>query len=224
VGFVGGEWRGGAFFYNRSVANVNVTNVTNIYNRTVVNNFAVNRVSYNGGAGGLASRPTPGELAAAREQHLAASPMQQRHQEAARTNRAQFASVNHGRPDVAATGRPGEFRGAGVVSSTRAGGTVNPEVYRAGNRNPTNQYSGTHGPNPGGGGNHPFMTAHTNNPSNPGVQNQPGSHSAPPQSRSFNTSSGNHQPVEAHNRQAQQHGAKPSGEGQKHEPEPHGKQ
>ena len=28
VGFFGGEWRGGAFFYNRTVANVNVTNVT----------------------------------------------------------------------------------------------------------------------------------------------------------------------------------------------------
>ncbi len=33
VGFFGGEWRGDTFFYNRSVTNVNVTNVTNIYNK-----------------------------------------------------------------------------------------------------------------------------------------------------------------------------------------------
>jgi len=38
VGFGGGEWRGGAFFYNRSVMNVDVHNVTNVYNRTVVVN------------------------------------------------------------------------------------------------------------------------------------------------------------------------------------------
>ena len=38
AGSFGGEWRGGAFFYNRSVANVNVTNVTNVYNRTVIVN------------------------------------------------------------------------------------------------------------------------------------------------------------------------------------------
>ncbi len=31
VGFFGGEWRGGAFFYNRAVMNVNVVNVRNVY-------------------------------------------------------------------------------------------------------------------------------------------------------------------------------------------------
>src|SRR5271168_5542216 len=36
VGFGGGEWRGGTFFYNRSV--MNVTHVTNVYNRTVIVN------------------------------------------------------------------------------------------------------------------------------------------------------------------------------------------
>src|SRR3981081_3417399 len=34
VGFFGGEWRGDRFFYNRSVTNVNVTNVTHVYNNT----------------------------------------------------------------------------------------------------------------------------------------------------------------------------------------------
>ena len=36
VGFYGGEWRGERFYYNRSVTNVSVTNVTNVYNRTVI--------------------------------------------------------------------------------------------------------------------------------------------------------------------------------------------
>ena len=38
VGFAGGEWRGGSFFYNRAVTNISVTNVTNVYSRTVVVN------------------------------------------------------------------------------------------------------------------------------------------------------------------------------------------
>src|SRR5580693_6865854 len=36
VGFFGGEWRGGAFFYNRAVVNVSSVHITNVYeNRTV---------------------------------------------------------------------------------------------------------------------------------------------------------------------------------------------
>src|ERR1700690_4401342 len=66
VGFGGGEWRGGAFFYNRAVMNVNVTRVTNVYERNVVvrNN---SRVSYNGGSGGINARPTREEERYSRE-------------------------------------------------------------------------------------------------------------------------------------------------------------
>ena len=49
-GFEGGEWRGREFFYNRSVNNVNITNVTNIYNKTVIVNNNTH-VAYNGGQG-----------------------------------------------------------------------------------------------------------------------------------------------------------------------------
>src|SRR5277367_713175 len=54
VGFAGGEWRGGVFAYNRSVANVGtVVSVNNTYNRTVVvNNTTTINASFNGGAGG----------------------------------------------------------------------------------------------------------------------------------------------------------------------------
>src|SRR6267142_496308 len=36
-GYEGGRWDNGRFFYNRAVNNVNVTNIHNVYNTTVVN-------------------------------------------------------------------------------------------------------------------------------------------------------------------------------------------
>jgi WXXGXW repeat (2 copies) len=36
VGYAGGYWNNGSFYYNRAVNNVSTTNVTNIYNKTVV--------------------------------------------------------------------------------------------------------------------------------------------------------------------------------------------
>src|SRR5271163_4759841 len=44
VGFEGGRWQGGHLFYNRSVVNVGTTNITNVYNKTVVNNVTINHV------------------------------------------------------------------------------------------------------------------------------------------------------------------------------------
>ena len=119
VGFVGGEWRGGAFFYNRAVTNVSVTNVTNVYNRTVVVNE--NHVAFNGGEGGVAARPTPQEEAAEHEQHMAPLAEQTQHEQAASQNRQNFASENHGRPAIAATARPGDFSSRSAVPARTAG-------------------------------------------------------------------------------------------------------
>ena len=168
-GYEGGYWRGRDFFYNRSVNNINVTHITNVYNRTVVNNFAVNRVSYNGGAGGLRERPTSGELAAEHDRHVEATSGQHQYEMTAHNERSQFASVNHGRPGVAATGRPGEFRGGNAVASTRAGGSVSSGGYHGTNSGHTNGSSGSHNPNPGGGGTHQVMTAHQSSPTSHGL-------------------------------------------------------
>src|SRR5207245_6928212 len=98
------------------------------YNQTVINNnVTVNRVSYNGGAGGVAARPTPAEQSAAREQHIAPTTMQSQHERASGANRALLASANHGTPAIAATAKPGVFSGRDVVSArgrarTRGGG------------------------------------------------------------------------------------------------------
>ena len=121
-GYGGGEWRGRSFYYNRSVTNVNVTHVTNVYNKTViVNNTTVNRVSYNGGNGGVMARPTRQEQAAEREPHQMAVAAQTQHEQAASHNRQLFASENHGRPAIAATARPAEFSGRNVVAAKAAG-------------------------------------------------------------------------------------------------------
>ncbi|HET9408539.1 MAG TPA: YXWGXW repeat-containing protein [Candidatus Sulfotelmatobacter sp.] len=108
VGFVGGEWRGREFFYNRSVTNV--TNITNVYNKTVIVNNT--HVSYNGGEGGIHARPRPEELRAEHERHQEALPTQREHMQAAMRNPELRASVNHGRPAVAATLRPADFHSA----------------------------------------------------------------------------------------------------------------
>ena len=118
VGFAGGEGRGGAFFYNRAVMNINVRNVTNVYSKTVVVNNT--HVAFNG-PGGIEARPTRQEEEYGREHHTEALATQRDHEHAASQNRELFARENHGRPAIAATGRPGEFSGHDVVRSRAAG-------------------------------------------------------------------------------------------------------
>ena len=128
VGFFGGYWRDNTYYYNRAVTNVDVTVVRNTYNTTVVNNNAtINRVSFNGGSGGTTARPTSQEMAAERQRHVNMTSEQTQHQQAASSNRALLASVNHGRPDVAASPRAGQFdaHGAATKETTRPG---NPPV------------------------------------------------------------------------------------------------
>ena len=129
-GFEGGRWDNGHFFYNRSVTNVNVTNIHNVYNTTVVNNTTVNRVSYNGGNGGITAQATPQQEAAEHERHIAPVAAQMEHVQAARSNRELRASVNHGKPSIAATEKPGEFKGRGVVQAREAGAPYHPPANR----------------------------------------------------------------------------------------------
>ncbi len=117
VGYAGGYWNNGAFFYNRAVNNVNSTVVRNVYSKTVINNAGGNRVSYNGGRGGTTARPTAAETAAARERRSGPTSAQAQLRRSASTNRAQFASVNHGRPRALATARPSEVPAHGATAT-----------------------------------------------------------------------------------------------------------
>jgi YXWGXW repeat-containing protein len=132
-GYEGGYWNHNHFFYNRSVNNVNITNIHNTYNRTVINNRNDSRVSFNGGRGGINARPTSGEMAANRDRHIGATGMQSQQEHVASTNRAQFASANHGRPAVAAAARPGEFSNRNAAA-TRGNESRPLNTTRAANR------------------------------------------------------------------------------------------
>src|SRR5262249_29348663 len=90
------------------VTRVDTTIITNTYNKTVVNTVTVNNVSFNG-PGGAKAQPTAQELAWSHEQHKPPTALQAQHQKGASTNRALFASVNHGAPAVTATAKPGAF-------------------------------------------------------------------------------------------------------------------
>jgi hypothetical protein len=95
--------------------------VHNSYNETVVNRTTVNtRTSYNGGSGGIAAAPTPQERAAAKEQHVAPTPMQRQHVQEAAKMPSSFAKSNGGHPPIAATPRPGAFHAPGVVGAKGA--------------------------------------------------------------------------------------------------------
>lgn len=104
-GYYGAYWNRGVVNYNRSVTNVNTTSVHNVYNYPVSNNNR-NRVSYNGGRGGINARPSAPELAVQREQRTPPVAAQIQHVREAATNRAQFAAVNRERPAMLATARP----------------------------------------------------------------------------------------------------------------------
>jgi hypothetical protein len=132
VGFAGGYWHGDRFFYNRSVTNITNVHITNIYNRTVINDH-VSRVSFNGGRGGINVRPRREEEQAFRERRFEATNSQMQHERAASQNRAFQASVNHGRPEIGATARPGEFHGRGAAAP-RPQGAIRPENRGGENR------------------------------------------------------------------------------------------
>jgi len=150
-GYEGGRWDNGRFFYNRSVNNINVTNIHNVYNTTVVNTTTVNRISYNGGEGGINARPRPDEDIAERDRHIARVAAQNQHIQEARADRELRASVNRGKPPIAATPKPGDFRDH-VVAAREAGGPYRPPANRP----------AAHGAPAPGPGNNPAPNPHNN--------------------------------------------------------------
>jgi hypothetical protein len=105
-GYVGGSWQGNQFRYNTAVSNIDRNRIRNVYSsRSGVRNSA-NRVSYNGGRGGVTAQPTQGQLAVEDRNHIAPTSVQTQHERVAATSRANFSSVNHGRPATSAVARP----------------------------------------------------------------------------------------------------------------------
>jgi hypothetical protein len=131
LGYEGGFWRGGQFNYNRTVNNFGGVHITNVYNKqvTVINNT---HVAFNG-PGGVNRQPTPAEQAAMHENHVQATQEQIQHRTLAAQNPELRASVNHGRPPITATARPGAFPAANREGAeARPGTEARPEAGRPG--------------------------------------------------------------------------------------------
>jgi len=120
-GYEGGRWDNGHFFYNQSVSHVDVSINRNVYNTRVDSRSEGNRVSFNGGTGGVNARATSQEEAAGRERHIAPVAAQNEHAHSARANPELRASSNHGKPPIAATAKPGAFKESGAVPAREAG-------------------------------------------------------------------------------------------------------
>ena len=103
-GYEGGRWENGHFFYNTAVNRVDGNVIHNTYNTRV--NESVNRVSFNGGNGGINVRASSEEQAAARGKHVGPLSAQTQHAYAARNTPQQRLSTNKGAPPVTATARP----------------------------------------------------------------------------------------------------------------------
>jgi hypothetical protein len=88
-GYEGGQWQGQQFFYNTAVSHVNVTDIHNTYTRTVINNTLVSHVSFNGGKGGVAARPSAAEQDAAKAPHQPPTAQQARQRATAAGNQRQ---------------------------------------------------------------------------------------------------------------------------------------
>jgi hypothetical protein len=101
-----------------------------VYNEEATNVNA-NRASFNGGRGGIDARPTPQEEAAERGRHIPPVEAQLHHAQAARGNPELRASVNLGKPAIAATARPGAFEDNGVLKAREAGAPYSVPANRA---------------------------------------------------------------------------------------------
>jgi hypothetical protein len=97
-GYYGGYWNNGKLYYNRSVTNVNINVVHNVYNASVPVPSNSNRISYNGGKGGLNTRPVPAEMAVLQERRTPPVAAQVQHSRDSAASRQQFAAENRNRP------------------------------------------------------------------------------------------------------------------------------
>ena len=111
-GYYGGYWNGGNFFYNTTITRVNGNAIHNVYvhpvriNNVVISGRIGNRVSFNGGRGGVVARPLPAETRVLQERRIPPMATQIQAQHAAAGNRQQLFSQNQGRPAAAVAARP----------------------------------------------------------------------------------------------------------------------
>jgi hypothetical protein len=115
LGFCGGEWRGGHFFYNSVVVNFGGgwhPDHDRVYvdRDVVVHNTIINNNHYAfAGPGGVNHPPSPQEQQWSHENHIQPTANQVQHQNFAAQDRSQLAAVNHGRPATMAAANPAAY-------------------------------------------------------------------------------------------------------------------
>ncbi|HLK04512.1 MAG TPA: hypothetical protein VKT53_08740 [Candidatus Acidoferrum sp.] len=138
-GYEGGRWDNGHFAYNQSVSHIDRDRNRNVYDARVDDNNRGNRVSFNGGNGGVQVRASSQEETAGRERHIAPVAEQSQHVQSARSNPELRSSTNHGKPPIAATSKPGAFRENGVVAATEGGAVHAPSTSSHNNIRPASE-------------------------------------------------------------------------------------
>jgi hypothetical protein len=108
-GFEGGYWDHDRFRYNTAIMHVDHDRFRDYAYERRIDVRNDNRVSFNGGRGGVQMRPNGDEERWAREQHTAPLAAQHQNEMRASQDRAQFANVNHGRPENLARTEPASF-------------------------------------------------------------------------------------------------------------------
>jgi hypothetical protein len=83
-GFEGGRWDRGVFRYNRSVTNVNVNIIRNVYIKKVVVRPNTTHISFNGGPKGVRAQATVAEQRVAKSNHIERTAVPVQHEQAAR--------------------------------------------------------------------------------------------------------------------------------------------
>ncbi len=107
LGYEGGYWNSGHFFYNRAYNHLDTRVVHNVYNYNAGNRTrSDSRTSFNGGSRGVQVRPRPAEAAAYREPTAPRMSTQVQHAQSFSNARGQQAAQNHGRPATPAVSRP----------------------------------------------------------------------------------------------------------------------
>jgi len=148
-GYSGGRWEGGHFRYNTAVTNVNRGRVHNTYvDRSVANTRQMRtRTSFNG-PGGITRAPRAEERAAMNQSHTSFTHEQESHQQTARQNRNQLASVNHGRPAIASMNKVGGSRfnsqGHSAVAQSHPGAGSHPHTMNAAPQHMSTPHAQTH--------------------------------------------------------------------------------
>jgi len=122
-GYGGGRWENDHFAYNTAANNVGNAHVYRTYaDRNGYRPESANRVSYNGGHGGVTARPTSQEQQAIQAQHVQPTPQQQTHFQQAAQQRTHQVKVDKaaaklvptpGAAPVAATGAQPNAQPAG---------------------------------------------------------------------------------------------------------------